>query len=98
MLGFFSIRYFRSSDRDGDEQLTEDEFSDLPSEGVGLDLKEDRREAVGGSDDRRKEFRHLIDKNKDGKADRTELLVTSFSSNVFNLKYIYIYIIYYILI
>lgn len=42
---------------------------------MGLDLKEDKREAVGGSDDRRKEFRHLIDKNKNGKADRTELLV-----------------------
>ncbi|KOX73368.1 45 kDa calcium-binding protein [Melipona quadrifasciata] len=66
---------FEKFDRDGDEQLTEDEFSDLPSEGMGLDLKEDKREAVGGSDDRRKEFRHLIDKNKDGKADRTELLM-----------------------
>lgn len=66
---------FEKFDRDGDEQLTEDEFSDLPSEGVGLDLKEDKREAVGGSDDRRKEFRHLIDKNKNGKADRTELLM-----------------------
>ncbi|XP_076481842.1 stromal cell derived factor mayday isoform X2 [Bombus vancouverensis nearcticus] len=66
---------FEKFDRDGDEQLTEDEFSDLPSEGMGLDLKEDKREAVGGSDDRRKEFRHLIDKNKNGKADRTELLM-----------------------
>lgn len=64
-----------ATDRDGDEQLTEDEFSDLPAEGVGLDLKEDRHEAVGGSEDRRKEFRHLIDKNKNGKADRAELLV-----------------------
>ncbi|CAK9826691.1 45 kDa calcium-binding protein [Anthophora retusa] len=66
---------FEKFDRDGDEQLTEDEFSDLPSEGVGLDLKEDKREAIGGSEDRRKEFKHLIDKNKNGKADRTELLM-----------------------
>ncbi|XP_034190622.1 stromal cell derived factor mayday [Osmia lignaria lignaria] len=66
---------FEKFDRDGDEQLTEDEFSDLPAEGVGLDLKEDRHEAVGGSEDRRKEFRHLIDKNKNGKADRAELLM-----------------------
>ncbi|XP_017881900.1 45 kDa calcium-binding protein isoform X2 [Ceratina calcarata] len=65
---------FEKFDRDGDEQLTEDEFSDLPSEGVGLDLKEDKHE-VGGSEDRRKEFRHLIDKNRNGRADRTELLM-----------------------
>lgn len=67
--------FLQPLDRDGDEQLTEDEFSDLPSEGVGLDLREDRQQTVGGSEDRRKEFRHLIDKNKNGKADRTELLV-----------------------
>ncbi|XP_076236272.1 stromal cell derived factor mayday isoform X1 [Calliopsis andreniformis] len=66
---------FEKFDRDGDEQLTEDEFSDLPSEGIGLDLREDKHETVGGSQDRRKEFRHLIDKNKNGKADRTELLM-----------------------
>ncbi|KAK2578006.1 hypothetical protein KPH14_008435 [Odynerus spinipes] len=66
---------FEKFDRDGDEQLTEDEFSDLPSEGVGLELHEDRHQTVGGSADRRKEFRHLIDKNKNGRADRTELLM-----------------------
>lgn len=66
---------FEKFDRDGDEQLTEDEFSELPSEGMGLDLKEDKHEAMAGSEDRRKEFRHLIDKNKNGKADRTELLM-----------------------
>ncbi|XP_020296269.1 45 kDa calcium-binding protein [Pseudomyrmex gracilis] len=66
---------FDKFDRDGDEQLTENEFSDLPSEGVGLDLREDRQQSIGGSEDRRKEFRHLIDKNKNGKADRTELLM-----------------------
>ncbi|XP_077276973.1 stromal cell derived factor mayday isoform X2 [Temnothorax americanus] len=66
---------FEKFDRDGDEQLTEDEFSDLPSEGIGLDLREDRQQSIGGSEDRRKEFRHLIDKNKNGKADRTELLM-----------------------
>ncbi|KAI4487380.1 hypothetical protein M0804_005529 [Polistes exclamans] len=66
---------FEKFDRDGDEQLTEDEFSDLPSEGVGLELNEDRHQTVGGSTDRRKEFRYLIDRNKNGKADRTELLM-----------------------
>ncbi|XP_076180508.1 stromal cell derived factor mayday [Ptiloglossa arizonensis] len=66
---------FEKFDRDGDEQLTEDEFSDLPVEGMGLDLREDKHEPVGGSEDRRQEFRHLIDKNKNGKADRTELLM-----------------------
>ncbi|XP_043786312.1 45 kDa calcium-binding protein-like [Apis laboriosa] len=66
---------FEKFDRDGDEQLTEDEFSDLPAEGMGLELKEDKHEMIGGSEDRRKEFRHLIDKNKNGKADRTELLM-----------------------
>ncbi|XP_012527920.1 45 kDa calcium-binding protein [Monomorium pharaonis] len=65
---------FEKFDQDNDEQLTEDEFSDLPSEGVGLDLREDRQ-SIGGSEERRKEFRHLIDKNKNGKADRTELLM-----------------------
>lgn len=55
--------------------MTENEFSDLPAEGMGLELKEDKHEVIGGSEDRRKEFRHLIDKNKNGKADRTELLV-----------------------
>ncbi|XP_043665366.1 45 kDa calcium-binding protein [Vespula pensylvanica] len=65
---------FEKFDRDGDEQLTEDEFSDLPSESVGLEFNEDRHQTVGGSVDRRKEFRQLIDKNKNGKADRTELL------------------------
>jgi len=78
LINEFAIIAVRSSlDRDGDEQLTEDEFSDLPSEGVGLDLREDRQQSIGGSEDRRKEFRHLIDKNKNGKADRTELLVSN---------------------
>nr|XP_050846044.1 45 kDa calcium-binding protein isoform X1 [Vespula vulgaris] len=73
VLVIFSLLLSRV-DRDGDEQLTEDEFSDLPSESVGLEFNEDRHQTVGGSVDRRKEFRHLIDKNKNGKADRTELL------------------------
>lgn len=55
--------------------MTEDEFADLPSDAVGLDFRDEPIQPVGGSEDRRKEFRHLIDKNKDGKADRTELLV-----------------------
>ncbi|XP_043266627.1 45 kDa calcium-binding protein isoform X2 [Venturia canescens] len=69
---------FDKFDRDGDEQLTEDEFADLPADGIGLELVDqdkDKRRKIGGSDDRRKEFRFLIDKNKNGKADRTELLM-----------------------
>ncbi|KAK0080875.1 hypothetical protein PV325_013209 [Microctonus aethiopoides] len=67
---------FEKFDRDGDEQLTEDEFTDLPSDGVGVVDQQDKPSLpVGGSDDRRQEFRHLIDKNKDGQADRTELLM-----------------------
>lgn len=63
-------------DRDGDEELTEDEFSGLPADGIGLVvLDENRHRTLRGSAGRRKEFRHLIDKNKNGKADRTELLV-----------------------
>ncbi|XP_046419824.1 45 kDa calcium-binding protein [Neodiprion fabricii] len=66
---------FEKFDRDGDEQLTEDEFAGLPSDGVGLDLGDDHEKPIPGSDDRRKEFKHLIDKNKDGRADRVELLM-----------------------
>lgn len=75
----FVVIFFRIfTDRDADEQLTEDEFADLPADGVGLELvdqDQDKQRKIGGSDDRRKEFRFLIDKNKNGKADRTELLV-----------------------
>ncbi|KAH0550321.1 45 kDa calcium-binding protein [Cotesia glomerata] len=66
---------FEKFDRDGDEELTENEFADLPVDGMGLDLREDTPEPVGGSEGRRQEFQYLIDKNKDGKADRSELLM-----------------------
>ncbi|KAL7292867.1 hypothetical protein TKK_0013541 [Trichogramma kaykai] len=61
---------FEKFDRDGDEQLTEDEFSELPSDGSGPD----QSLSLPVSQERREEFRHLIDKNRDGKADRAELL------------------------
>ncbi|XP_014206263.1 45 kDa calcium-binding protein [Copidosoma floridanum] len=61
---------FDKFDRDGDEQLTEDEFSDLPSEGVNVEPSV----SMPVRQERRQEFRHLIDKNKNGKADRSELL------------------------
>ncbi|XP_057318089.1 45 kDa calcium-binding protein isoform X1 [Microplitis mediator] len=66
---------FEKFDRDGDEELTENEFADLPVDGMGLDLREDTPEPIGGSEGRRQEFQYLIDKNKDGKADRSELLM-----------------------
>ncbi|XP_058806060.1 45 kDa calcium-binding protein [Phymastichus coffea] len=61
---------FEKFDRDGDEQLTEDEFADLPSEGANVD----QSFSMPVIKERREEFRHLIDKNKNGKADRSELL------------------------
>lgn len=60
------------TDRDADELLTEDEFSELPFDGNGVD----QSVSMPVSLERREEFRHLIDKNKDGKADRSELLVS----------------------
>lgn len=73
------------SDRDGDEQLTEDEFADLPSEGAGVD----QSLSMPVIQERREEFRHLIDKNKNGKADRSELLVniSFYLISIFKLKY-----------
>lgn len=59
---------FDKFDRDGDEILTEDEFSSLQTEGDGEMLNQ-------GENERRKEFRDIIDKNHDGKADRKELLM-----------------------
>ena len=59
-------------DRDGDEQLTEEEFSDLPSEGVSVD----QNLSIPVREERKEEFQHFIDRNKDGKADRSELLVS----------------------
>ncbi|XP_044007715.1 45 kDa calcium-binding protein isoform X2 [Aphidius gifuensis] len=55
----------------------EDEFADLPVDSVALELHEEPRPKaiIGGSEGRRQEFRYLIDKNSDGMADRTELLV-----------------------
>ena len=64
---------FSLLDRDGDEILTEDEFSSLQTEGDG---EKEGETLTQGEDERRKEFRDVIDKNHDGKADRKELLVT----------------------
>lgn len=59
-------------DRDADEFLTEDEFASLPLNAFEIP---DKQAHFGANEDRRKEFRYLIDKNKDGKANRSELLV-----------------------
>ena len=80
-MQIFYYEYSFFSDRDGDELLTEDEFANLPTDGMGLELRDEVIENhKGGSEDRRKEFKYLIDKNKDGKADRSELLVKFFLS------------------
>lgn len=75
---------FLSSDQDGDELLTEDEFSSLPSEGLVNAIEQ--TVSVSANFERREEFRHLIDKNKDERADRAELLVSIFKKTF--LKYI----------
>lgn len=67
-------RIFGITDRDGDEILTEDEFSVLQTEGDG---EKEGETLTQGEDERRKEFRDVIDRNHDGKADRKELLVRS---------------------
>ncbi|PNF13957.1 hypothetical protein B7P43_G08675 [Cryptotermes secundus] len=63
---------FDKFDRDGDEILTEDEFSSLQTEGDG---EKDGETLTQGENERRREFRDIIDKNHDGKADRKELLM-----------------------
>lgn len=59
-------------DRDSDDTLTETEYASLRNEG---DLDHEAEELRQGEYERRLEFRQLIDKNHDGKADRNELLV-----------------------
>jgi hypothetical protein len=72
LSGIFGI-----ADRDGDEILTEDEFSSFQTEGDGETLTQ-------GENERRKDFRDVIDKNHDGKADRKELLVRELNSITVN--------------
>lgn len=62
----------RQFDMDGDDQLTIDEFSDLTVD----DEDERYKKSIISKtvEERRTEFLKLIDKNKDGKADRGELL------------------------
>ncbi|XP_036344502.1 45 kDa calcium-binding protein-like, partial [Rhagoletis pomonella] len=62
----------RQFDQDGDDQLTIEEFSE-----VNVDDDEDlRRKSLISQTvvERREEFKRIIDKNNDGKADREELL------------------------
>ncbi|CAD6995708.1 unnamed protein product [Ceratitis capitata] len=62
----------RQFDQDGDDQLTIDEFSE-----VSVDDDDDlRRKSLISQTvvERREEFKRIIDKNNDGKADREELL------------------------
>jgi calcium-binding protein len=62
-------------DRDSDDTLTETEYASLRNE---EDLDHEAEELRQGEYERRLEFRRLIDKNHDGKADKTELLVLFF--------------------
>ncbi|KAE8740577.1 hypothetical protein FOCC_FOCC013911 [Frankliniella occidentalis] len=63
---------FDKFDQNGDQILTEDEFSHLLLEG---DAEKSGETINQGEAERRAEFRAEIDKNKDGKADRHELLM-----------------------
>lgn len=63
---------FDKFDEDGDQVLTEDEFSHLHMDGDGDQSGETFRQ---DEENRRIEFRTEIDKNKDGRADRRELLM-----------------------
>lgn len=62
----------RQFDEDGDEVLTMDEFSEVAAD--DLDDKWRTYMIKKTVYQRREEFRRLIDKNKDGKGDRSELL------------------------
>lgn len=62
----------RQFDEDGDETLTMAEFSEVAAD--DLDDKWRRYMITKTVYQRREEFKRLIDKNKDKKADRSELL------------------------
>lgn len=62
----------RQFDEDGDETLTMAEFSEVVAD--DLDDKWRRYMITKTVYQRREEFKRLIDKNKDKKADRSELL------------------------
>ncbi|XP_026463038.1 45 kDa calcium-binding protein-like [Ctenocephalides felis] len=64
-------------DRDGDDVLTEDEFSTFPDYDFTPLFGDEttvKKQSKQEESNRRKEFVHLVDKNRDGKADRQELL------------------------
>lgn len=65
-------------DRDGDDSLTEEEFSSLQKDEEGEGAKAIAVSPVEA--ERRREFREAIDVSKDGKASRHELLVCKVKS------------------
>ncbi|XP_047121674.1 45 kDa calcium-binding protein isoform X1 [Schistocerca piceifrons] len=64
-------------DHDGDEFLTEEEFSSLPQQQLGLAAAAAADDSAGNvvEEQRRSEFRQLVDRDRDGRADRHELLM-----------------------
>lgn len=62
----------RQFDEDGDDHLTIEEFSEVSAD--DLDDKWRKYIITKTQHERREEFKRLIDINKDGKADRSELL------------------------
>lgn len=62
----------RQFDENGDDYLTMEEFSQLSVDDV--DEKLEKYVITKTVHDRQQEFRRIIDLNKDGKADRSELL------------------------
>ncbi|EEB12855.1 45 kDa calcium-binding protein precursor, putative [Pediculus humanus corporis] len=66
---------YKKFDRDGDEILTEDEFSTFRFDDDDDDQDHALSEAMSREEkERRKEFRDVVDLNKDGKATRKEVL------------------------
>lgn len=69
MLTFFS------TDRDADETLTWEEYSSIPINSILVKYTEDKRE---------EEFYNFIDRNRDGKLDKKEILVILKSHNSYD--------------
>lgn len=65
---FISVTFRFVSDKDADEILTWEEYSSIPADSLLVRYSDTKRED---------EFYNFIDRNKDGKLDRREILVSS---------------------
>lgn len=67
------INLSQNTDKDGDQTLTEEEFTSLPL-GDAEDLEQKKADKLW-QEERQREFRNQIDSNRDGKVTLEELLV-----------------------